>query len=50
LNPRWRPFRTVLVLGIGGQKDVDRRADHGGGMTPGFSTQFCDVEIDPETG
>jgi CO/xanthine dehydrogenase Mo-binding subunit len=21
-----------------------------GGMAPGFSTQFCDVEVDPETG
>jgi len=21
-----------------------------GGMAPGFSSQFCDVEVDPETG
>src|SRR5438045_7262153 len=25
-------------------------AVNAGGMAPGFSTQFCDVEIDPETG
>ena len=25
-------------------------AVNAGGMAPGFSTQFCDVEVDPETG
>jgi CO/xanthine dehydrogenase Mo-binding subunit len=30
---------------IGAQASVNA-----GGMAPGFSTQFCDVEVDPETG
>ena len=33
----------------GGPTTAAASAD-AGGMAPGFSTQFCDVEVDPETG
>ena len=51
-----RRFRALVVQGARRQEGADRRSDHrrpsvnAGGMAPGFPTQFCDVEVDPETG
>ena len=36
--------------GVTGGPIVAEAAVNAGGMAPGFATQFCDVEVDPETG
>ena len=52
-----RRFQADVDQGDCGQARADRRADRRRGgasipasVAPGFATQFCDVEVDPETG
>ena len=49
-------FEPMSIKEIAAKRALDRRADHGrrgvnpSRRAPGFATQFCDVEVDPETG
>jgi CO/xanthine dehydrogenase Mo-binding subunit len=56
LSPDPESALSHCALGPGGQEGADRRPDHRRRLGQcrrhgtGFSTQFCDVEVDPETG
>jgi CO/xanthine dehydrogenase Mo-binding subunit len=45
------PFKELAAKkALTGGPITAAAAVNAGGMAPGFSTQFCDVEVDPETG
>ena len=49
----FKPLSLAAIAakrGVTGGPIVAEAAVNAGGMAPGFATQFCDVEVDPETG
>jgi CO/xanthine dehydrogenase Mo-binding subunit len=45
------PFKELAAkMALTGGPVTAAASVNAGGMAPGFSTQFCDVEVDPETG
>ena len=56
LSPEIGDFKPLSLAAIAAKRGVTggpivaEAAVNAGGQAPGFATQFCDVEVDPETG